>query len=324
MILHEFIAYGFLRSGVELQWLNILRELTQPNFTWKDLNVYYLFFQAATQVEKRDIQQKNVRRKAHFMFEDDTFCTRLLSVVTVFIRRVKANWNEIHSVAMAVDILLRLCSLSTSDAIQRATLVILREVREFIAADWIVKLVARLFNMQDPIQISKAQHDLIYASCICRRTFDTEAGYIAANFSEPNDLTRFFYCAVLIRDNAPPNLNSLPKNLSRSLLRDQRMAYFLEAHVRAFAMADRSGLDHAIEQVWPSYTPDKEIAVQSLGVPMASRWLSTQTLSGQCVHYDILLGRLLVNGTKLGRLPQDYVLHPTYLRIFGNVCWHCL
>ena len=33
LTLHEFEAYGRLRSGISIQWLNISRELTQPNLT---------------------------------------------------------------------------------------------------------------------------------------------------------------------------------------------------------------------------------------------------------------------------------------------------
>jgi hypothetical protein len=57
-----------------------------------------------------------------------------------------------------------------------------------------------------------------------------------------------------------------------------------------------------------------------------SRWLTTFTAPlpnqrPQQVHYNILNGKLLVDGKPLGRLPQEIVSHSTYKRIFGQVCF---
>jgi hypothetical protein len=54
-----------------------------------------------------------------------------------------------------------------------------------------------------------------------------------------------------------------------------------------------------------------------------SRWLAAQTApslsqSPQDVHINLISGRLLVDGKRLGRLPSVIVQHPTYQSIFGD------
>ncbi|KAI6138917.1 hypothetical protein BKA82DRAFT_3009383 [Pisolithus tinctorius] len=48
--MHEFIAYGHLRSGPSLQWLNILREIRANTLTLRRDEVHMLFAQTASQV----------------------------------------------------------------------------------------------------------------------------------------------------------------------------------------------------------------------------------------------------------------------------------
>ncbi|KAG1772223.1 hypothetical protein EV702DRAFT_951719, partial [Suillus placidus] len=55
----------------------------------------------------------------------------------------------------------------------------------------------------------------------------------------------------------------------------------------------------------------------------SSRWLVMQTApsrsqSPQAVHYNLIHGRLLVDGKPLGRLPSIIVQHPIYQAIFGD------
>ena len=55
----------------------------------------------------------------------------------------------------------------------------------------------------------------------------------------------------------------------------------------------------------------------------SERWLMTSmptgSMSVMTVHYNLLNGRLLVNGCLLARLPQEYEAHQTYRRLFGKV-----
>ncbi|MCJ1471894.1 hypothetical protein MMC13_000535 [Lambiella insularis] len=314
LTIHEFVAFGSLRSGEEIQWMNILRELTQPNLTWQDIAVYGVVLQAATQVESRD--DKHERRKAHQILEDEGFCRRLIEVLAVFVRRVQSNWNETNSIAIAIDIILRVLSLSTSQAAQVEALKLLREVR-WITLEWVHNLAVRLFNIEGHEQITKAQYHIIYVACIVRRTFDIDESRVAEELESSKDIACYIQCAILIKDNSAYDIQSLPSYLSKSISRDRRMSHALESCLRTSILSDRSGLDLAIGQIWHGYSSNASAPWRSLPVP-AQRWLVTKSQEGQPVQCDILEGQLLVNGKSLGRLPSSFVNHPTYKRLFNN------
>lgn len=48
------------------------------------------------------------------------------------------------------------------------------------------------------------------------------------------------------------------------------------------------------------------------------RWLATRTKDSQEVLFDLFTGQLLIEGHRLGRLPETYSAHPTYKRVFGD------
>ena len=56
----------------------------------------------------------------------------------------------------------------------------------------------------------------------------------------------------------------------------------------------------------------------------SERWLVTETSgddghSSALVHYNLLDGSLIVNGSLRTMLPHFYELHPTFHRLFGEV-----
>jgi hypothetical protein len=60
-----------------------------------------------------------------------------------------------------------------------------------------------------------------------------------------------------------------------------------------------------------------------------SWWISCGAEGGHEVHYDLLTGKLLIDGKPLGRLPQEIVEHPTYASIPSSLsrkrdCLTCL
>jgi hypothetical protein len=72
----EFIAFGSLRSGERIQWINILRELGSANLSFNEPAVAILIIQAAWQAGS--VAGIEVRRTSHHAF----LGTRLLFEVT--------------------------------------------------------------------------------------------------------------------------------------------------------------------------------------------------------------------------------------------------
>ncbi|KAG0693746.1 hypothetical protein DFH29DRAFT_376454 [Suillus ampliporus] len=147
----------------------------------------------------------------------------------------------------------------------------------------------------------------------CRSTFDVDRD-ASLLLTSNDDIKVFAYCAVMIYDNTPSQLDDLPQHSKLLLEQDKRCCHALEPAVRQYAELHREGLDCAIAEIWGSYRP---------GTPwralLASNscWLLTQTApscsqSPQDVHFNLISGCLLVDRKQLGRLPSMIVQHPTY------------
>lgn len=89
--LHEHIAYGTLRSGARLQWMNIIRGLEENILTFSSEEVELLHTQAAWQMGSlRD----DGSREWHHELNDPNFGELLISVSRRMLKRVEANWLE--------------------------------------------------------------------------------------------------------------------------------------------------------------------------------------------------------------------------------------
>jgi len=312
--LHEFIAYGSLRSGLNIQWINILRELTQPNLSWRSISVYDLIFQAVHQVEQRDPNQAS--RKTNQLFLDLAFCQTLNNVLEAFIERVQANWTEINSVAIATEILLKTLSLTEPSAEREKVKSLLRNVRT-VTMVWVGDLITRLEKATTSEQITKIQYNLIYAAYISRRTFDRDGADIPETLSSDADVACYIECAVVVENNCPDNIETLPLFISRAVIRDRYMSHRLQKHVVNAVLSRRTSVDQAIQSIWHRYQPNPSVPWET--VPSTGdRWLATRTMDLQELHLDVLTGQLLVEGHRLGRLPASYTAHQTYKRIFEN------
>ena len=137
------------------------------------------------------------------------------------------------------------------------------------------------------------------------------------------DIEILLSCAILIHDNTPSNVSSLPPYSQLLLDRDRCLSLALESVVSAVIEANPSdeGIDLAVGRVWPDYRPGSE------WMPLPhenSNWFlcttaSTTSQSSQVVHSNLLDGSLLVDGKPLSRLPKAIVQHPLYNLIFGEV-----
>ena len=103
--------------------------------------------------------------------------------------------------------------------------------------------------------------------------------------------------------------------------RDRRLSHSLEPHFRQAIVRDRQGLDLAVQSIWAGY---RQCSIWDHEAPPNDCWFKTTTAAeanqeSQCVQFNILEGRLLIDGKPLGRLPQSFVSNATYSRVLGCV-----
>lgn len=185
-----------------------------------------------------------------------------------------------------------------------------------------------IHKLQDVVNDDNSTTELRRRACetaaTCRATYDVDTGTRGrALLSSSGDVAVFIECAIVIHDNTPHYFGDTVSDFQRLLHRDRRLSHLLEPSLVQCIHADRRGLDTAITSVWPRYRPG-DAGWQQLPEPN-SRWVTafTNPLSNQRaqrVHYDMLSGKLMIDGKSLGRLPQEIVSHSIYKRIFGHVC----
>ena len=311
--IHEFVAFGHLRSGGSLQWFNILRELRDQSLSFCRFEVHLLVAQASMQVGPL----ASGELEWHKELRHDTFGHALVDELETLVVNVGVNWLE--GVTMNTVTLLLGRLLASNPDLSVKVLTLLRAVHMKVFS-WVQELLDKLMRTPGDKELHGLLRD---TAAICRSTFDIDPTMVEQLLHSAEDIEILLSCAILIHDNTPSKVSSLPPYSQLLLDRDRRLSLALESVVGAVIEADPSdeGIDLAVRRVWPDYRPGSEWRP----LPHAnSNWFlcttaSTTSQSSQVVHFNLLAGSLLVDGKPLGRLPKAIVQHPLYNLIFGEV-----
>ncbi|KJA23151.1 hypothetical protein HYPSUDRAFT_138178 [Hypholoma sublateritium FD-334 SS-4] len=317
---HEQLAFSNLRCGAQLQWMNIVRELRTKTLTFSREEVHILLMQAAWQIGP--LASDGRLRIWHSELEIEGFGLTLIQESADLLSQVGSNWMEGNTVKTLIYLASRLLVSATDSRVIKNGYALLRRART-ITYEWMRQI---LYKLQTIIDKEKTIGELQIRACeiaaICRATFDVDPGnHLSALLSSSSDVAILVECSIVIHDYTPPS-STLSLNLQKLLRRDCRLAHFLESRLATLIRTNRSGLDAAIASVWPTYQPGDRDQWRHLPEPNA-RWVMsfTNPERNQCsrqVHYNLLSGRLLIDGKPLGRLPNQMLAHSTYQRIFGR------
>ncbi|KAL0573927.1 hypothetical protein V5O48_008024 [Marasmius crinis-equi] len=325
MSIHEYIAYGTMRSGGNIQWMNLLREMrgTGTGLAWGREEV-------GTLVSMLIWQLGNISKNSlawHLDLEELEFGEALLREATGMLRRVAGNWKEVVTVRTVILVVSRLLSASPHEEVVDGCVMLLREARG-ITWEWLKQLQEKLQDVEEEF-IRAFQERVCEMAAVCRSTYDVDDvgpagvgdGQLPNLLSTSEDVAILVSCGIIVHDNSPNDLeavkSSVPLDFKRLLRRDQRLAHAVEPTLRTMVQTEigQQGLHQAIQTIWSGYNPG------SFGWEANGRWVSTTIGGGaqiQQVHLDLLLGKLLVNGKQLGRLPGEIVQSELYMRIFGD------
>ncbi|KAG1853151.1 hypothetical protein DFJ58DRAFT_883919 [Suillus subalutaceus] len=281
MTIHEFIAFGALRSGPRLQWMNVLRELRARTLNFRREEVHLLLAQAVSQVGPFSSDDGLIW---HEELNSVPFLGALLGELEDLMASVEGNWLE----AVTIDTIIML-------------------VYHVLSSTQEESLATRETDLQGRVR---------ELAVTCRSTFDID-GDASLLLTSNDDIKIFAYCAVMIYDNTPSNL---PQHSKLLLERDKRCCHALEPAIRRYAELHREGLDCTMTKIWGSYrpgTPWKAMTAPNSRW-LVTQTAPSRSQSPQDVHFNLISGCLLVDGKQLGRLPSIIVQHPTYQSIFGD------
>ncbi|KAG8707402.1 hypothetical protein FRC11_007468 [Ceratobasidium sp. 423] len=312
--LHEHIAFGALRSGARLQWMNIVRGLEEDLLTFSSDEVRLLHTQAAYQVGPL---LSDGSREWHEELGSVEFGRLLVSQCKRVLDRVKANWLQATAVSTIVMLVTRLLASSPSEDIVQTACDFLREACD-VTHKWLEQLKFRLRFATDEQDIVNYQHRVCEMATICRATYDVEPCHIDRVLSTSDDFTPLIKSSVSLYDNQPPDAKGAPTSLQILLCRDRRFAHKVFPYILT-STRQNGIISNPLSEIWPDYRQGWG-GWRAYGAPN-SRWVTSTTATTsedrtQEVHLNLLTGQLLIDGKPLGRLPREYVEHPTYLRLF--------
>ncbi|KAF8425082.1 hypothetical protein L210DRAFT_3567617, partial [Boletus edulis BED1] len=315
--IHEFLAFGHLRSGGSLQWLNILRELRDRSLSFHNAEVHLLVAQAIMQVGPRSGSLLNW----HEELQQDTFGHALVDELESLVADIEANWLEGVTMNTISSLLSRLLEARPDEAVSERVVQLLRDVR-MKTFSWVQELSDKLTRTPGEEELRGLLRD---TAAICRSTFDVDPVIIEQLLNSPEDVEVLLSCAILIHDNLPTKVSALPAYSQLLLDRNRHLSLALENVLydpNGVMVADSRdrGIHLAVGRVWPDYRPGSEW--RPLPEPNSRYFLcttaSTMSQCSQVVHFNLLDGTLLVDGKPLGRLPNAVVQHPLYSLVFGE------
>ncbi|KAL9048999.1 MAG: hypothetical protein Q9162_007441 [Coniocarpon cinnabarinum] len=313
--LHEYYSFCTLRSGHRLQLPNILRELISDSLDFARYEVHLLVVQAVWQAGPHGTQ--GILRETHSVMQDQRFAEALLQALDSRVQHIADNWKNAVAVLTFSTLAARVLSLNDVATIRTTCLSLLRRTRT-IAHRWLRNLQSLL--EQEPSTVDNSADNrhctLLETALVCLLTYDIDRTHFTEVMSSDEDVAVFTECLVVIDECRDTNSASSTGRIRQWLDRSLRLAHSLESTLKGRIADGASGLSQTVQLFWVHLDPSCTW-VAGDGSSIVSSVSPDSSDRPAPVHFDLLSGRLLVNGCPLSRLPPLYEQHPLYRRMFG-------
>ncbi|KAK7031583.1 hypothetical protein R3P38DRAFT_3507220, partial [Favolaschia claudopus] len=322
---HEWISFGHLRAGANLQWHNMTLQLITGEIDLASPAVHLLFCQAAWQAEMTlDHPSLGQYREAHFDLSQELFGQHLVRILHQRLQSISGNWKEGWTATTLATIACRLLSLTPNKSVKDQLLVFLVQLREQLFI-WMKQLLSKLntYSGQESSELVQHKLELIHRvlqlAASCRQTYNVDIHHLRDIFLDHSTLSIFIQCAIVLNTNTPPNISSLSSTLRYLLNRDITLAAEALNLLLESILHSPASLDHAIASIWHGYLRDS-----TPWCMIGQRWVRCQTsvasldAQARVVHLDLLSGSFLVDGQTQGTLPKEIINHPFFKTLFPN------
>jgi hypothetical protein len=302
--LHDYEAFGHLRSGHKLQWRNMLKELCRGVLSVSHEDVHILFLQAMWQAEVKT-KTNAWRREAHADAAEAAFGKEALEEMTVFLENIAENWAWSYACGILIALATRIMSLTDEPEVLGAALKFLKRART-VTHGWVKDIRdAKKKGVQcnsgadgtGPAEDTVVkQRQALLVALVCTSTFNVDEpliDYVLDPALDPtHDIAILVECRNVIYMNKPPVLASLPFALQMLFYRDELLALRLLPRLAKLISAspDAPGLDEGVQALWDGYIPTEQWEVHDSPY---ERWYHTRSAEGNSlqsvdVHFNLL------------------------------------
>lgn len=316
MSLEEFKSLGTLPLGVQVQWSNILLQLSLPSIDFKKMDTALVLLQIIRQSGPRS--GPGITRDGHRDLCDETFGQLLIQALRTGLQRIKENWESRHALESFIAISSRLLSLTDSEGVAESCRVYLRLCRH-VALGWARKLRIMAESATDQDQTDDLLLRAFEIALVCTGTFDVDLHHLKDEFQQPSESAIFIECSIMIQETSHTALSPSDAVQRISVQRWQRLSHrALSLLLTGTKGTKNACMDIAIGKCWVGYRPGSGWLSGK-----ARHWMTTTTSSqsdaaSQMVQYNLLSGELRVDGLPLSRLPPKFEQHVMYKVLFGR------
>ncbi|KAL4900003.1 hypothetical protein BDW74DRAFT_183142 [Aspergillus multicolor] len=313
--LHEVNAFGHLRSGENLQWYNITRELASPYISMNEEATHKLFCQAAW--ELGSVSPDGQLRAAHAFFEESDSVNKLLQTLEGRLDSIYKNWNEHYTLRTIVVLGLRALSLCPAPFFKR-TASLLRRCRK-VALEWCT-WITNLLDAQGSPDSHACLKLLFRIGGICVLTYAVEDEHLPTLLQGDEDLQMLVRSSILFFENTSQPIAEQAVEIRSMVIQTTRILRRVEQQVSKLITDDAAGLNAAVQQIAQHI---KIITPWRFDGGDNMRWAINETIptlheQPQEVRYNILSGELLIDNQPPRRLPQNYTKHAIFQKLFGQ------
>ncbi|KAK7749315.1 hypothetical protein SLS62_008284 [Diatrype stigma] len=322
MSVHEFSAYQKLLGGEVRRWPNILVEMGSSNLNFSSEDTMRMLCQLAVQAGPQLTGEP--LRAAHVIFKEQAFIERLVETIERRLKSIQTNWREHNCMELLITLSLRLFTLSSAEGKARAEMLL--SIARRATLSWVTRLRKEIRAATDTDAAERNAMYGFFAALLCRRTF--AAHVEMEKHIGPGDLTSWIQASVALQENMLTDIGTLPPQSRRRLIRDLKMAFYIEPHLRSAIKSHSSNIGPGIFGGWSDNSG--EMAATSYSrwrgfPPPNDRWIVSvisESYHGftynQTVHFNFVEGHLLLNGKLRGKLPLEISDNVDVKRIFGN------
>lgn len=311
--LHEFIAFGALRAGEQIQWLNILREFASNDLTFASDDVYLVLARAMQQVGP----VVNSCLPWHEELRKEPFQDTLFQTVSALHSATDDNWKGLATLLSIILVVIRVMACKPAEKMCHVGYSILRGIRKSLYG-WLQKLMPEL-EASTEATFRQLQQRLRAIAGTCRLTYDVDEEYLKHLLQSPEDVQIFVYSTIVYEENSLLDSSGLGLLLRGIHDRNLRVSVACENVLWESMRYDEQGMHDAITAIWPSFTGTLDGWTRE--VEPNQRWVACRTRDSvpQNVQFNLLSGQFLVNGKPVGAIGKDYTNHSIYRRLFGDV-----
>ena len=318
---HEFYAYGTLRSGHRIQWRNIARQLAIPDLDLKSESVQILISQAVLQAGPRGNRDSEYR-ESHADLEDPAFCVELLDAMRSLLRSTEGNWQNIQVATTLITLGLRILSMAPNEDLSNRYVDLLRQLRR-VLFEWLLTLNREAQSQANEEGEALWKGRVFQCAYECLRTFFADSPLLDRLLNSDGDVEVAITCSILCHD----HIQCFAQDADVSRVLEHRLMSIscrMEKVLRRMMVKTCEGQNRAITRLWSDQYRLRTWTPLENGHRSYCHWLTSTTVHDtedveRVLHYNILKGTLLVDGSPFSKLPTEYMEHPVYEHLFKEV-----